>query len=533
MPTQRKVSSSRGGFWRWLGSSVLATILVVASAAITLVLGELLIRHIDGFELASRRLLPTVPVDVMAGPDGAARPHLFKIRLAAGMDRDWFELLPAPPPAPPANPPVTDASARADAAGGPGEGGRLFNSVFVQGRICSDRDFRRSPGFAFVFDPPTESEYPRYRFARNVTTPRGLRTNQFGWRGDQIGLRKPVRTIRIAFVGASATVNDHSYPFSYPELAGFWLNKWIERQADNVRIEVINAGREGITSADIAAIVRDEVLPLEPDLIVYYEGANEFWFDDLIRKHSVVSRFRAWLLRRIGGAEHESAVLRRIANLVRASWPGEHEPTKLNYELAWPKDVDEAAPPLTHPNLPVRLSTILAGLDDIRGRANDTGGELVVSSFFWLVHDGLRLNPERDRILFDYLNTKLFPLRYRDLERLVGFQNRTLKAFATANDTPFIDVASQIPHDPALYWDAVHPTYEGVRLHAWIVAQELAGLLQERLEKNRLPRAALNLASAHPGFVAQERTITFDCSRGATTRRNVVRYADGLVVPGQ
>jgi hypothetical protein len=530
---QRKLTVSRVIFWERLAHHALAAVLLVASIATTLVFGELLFRYVDGFELAPGRLVPRVTVDVATGRDADARQYLFRLPLVAGMDRDWFELSPVASPAPPANPAVTQASARADAAGGRGEGGRLFNSVFVRSRICSDPDFRRSPGFALVFDPPASSEYPRYRFARNVTMPSGMRTNQFGWRGDPIELRKPARIIRVAFVGASTTVNDHGYPFSYPELAGFWLNKWSERQSYDVRIEVINAGREGITSTDIAAIVRDEVLPLEPDLVIYYEGSNQLWFDDLVRKHSAASQFRAWLLRRIGGAEHESALLRRIATLVRASSPAEHEPAKIDYELAWPKDIDEAAPPLRHPNLPILLSTILADLGDIKRRTSNAGGELVISSFFWLVHDGLLLNSERDRMLFDYLNTKFFPLRYRDLERLVAFQNRTLRAYAAATDTPFIDVASQIPHDPALYWDAVHARYEGVRLHAWIVAQELASLLRPRLEQGRLPRGALNEANSHPAFVARERTITFDCSGGARTQGNVVRYADDLVVPAQ
>ena len=43
-----------------------------------------------------------------------------------------------------------------------------------------------------------------------------------------------------------------------------------------VRFEVLNAGRESIISTDTAAIVRTEVLPLKPDLVVYYEGGNQF-----------------------------------------------------------------------------------------------------------------------------------------------------------------------------------------------------------------------------------------------------------------
>ena len=43
-----------------------------------------------------------------------------------------------------------------------------------------------------------------------------------------------------------------------------------------MRFETINAAREAIKSPDIHAIVRDEVLPLAIDYLVYYEGANQF-----------------------------------------------------------------------------------------------------------------------------------------------------------------------------------------------------------------------------------------------------------------
>src|SRR5262249_5843702 len=100
-------------------------------------------------------------------------------------------------------------------------------------------------------------------------------TNQYGWRGPSIPFRKPEKTIRIAFVGASTTVNHHDFPFSYPELAGFWLDKWAQENL-GVRVEAINARREGTNSLDFVRVVRHDVIPMEPDFVVYYEGANQF-----------------------------------------------------------------------------------------------------------------------------------------------------------------------------------------------------------------------------------------------------------------
>ena len=93
--------------------------------------------------------------------------------------------------------------------------------------------------------------------------------------------RQP-RTVRIAFIGASTTVGNHFYPYSYPEFIGNWLNLWSDQRKLDVRFEVLNAGRESITSSDNVNIVREEVLPLKPDLLVYYEGANQFQLGSMV-----------------------------------------------------------------------------------------------------------------------------------------------------------------------------------------------------------------------------------------------------------
>ena len=80
-----------------------------------------------------------------------------------------------------------------------------------------------------------------------------------------------------AFVGASTTVGAYDVPHAYPEFIGEWLNLWSRARNLPFTFEVVNAARTGIDSHSIAAIVRQEVVPIQPDLVVYYEGANQFW----------------------------------------------------------------------------------------------------------------------------------------------------------------------------------------------------------------------------------------------------------------
>ena len=105
-----------------------------------------------------------------------------------------------------------------------------------------------------------------------------------GWRGPPIEVPRGPRTIRIVFVGSSTVDRRPLVPYSYPEFVGYWLNLWAQAKKLDVRFEVLNSARESNVSTDLAAIVRTEVLPLQPDLVVYYEGGNQFRPESIVEK---------------------------------------------------------------------------------------------------------------------------------------------------------------------------------------------------------------------------------------------------------
>src|SRR5262249_36670249 len=125
-----------------------------------------------------------------------------------------------------------------------------------------------------TFEPKSGDDRPRYRYRPNATIPveLGLVTNQIGWRGKPIVDPTP-ETVRIVFVGASTIAEGAVVEWSAPELLEEWLNAWAVKQGLQVRFQVLNAGREGASTADMVAIVRDEVVALQPDLVIFYEGA--------------------------------------------------------------------------------------------------------------------------------------------------------------------------------------------------------------------------------------------------------------------
>jgi len=497
--------------------SWLSVLLVLVSVALCTVAAEFVVRLLD-----------------TASDSGPAARHLDGIALAPGIERAWFFADPPPLANRKAVPQewldlvrdversgITDGTRRADMF-------KAWNANFV-GDPCRHAYLCGAPGHLYLYDPPSGEARPPYRFMPNATTPIGLVTNAFGFRGPPLAFARQPRTVRIAFIGASTTVGNHYFPYSYPEFIGNWLNMWAASRKVDVTFEVINAGRESITSSDNVAIVRNEVLPLQPDLLVYYEGANQFDLRTLVPDVPYTSGMRlapgepcpaapagdrtagtsdGWLAR----LESESALLRRVRALMAAGNPAEGggEWVKKDYTLVWPKGLDERDPDITRPDLPVHLSIILDDLDAIRAAGHSVGAELMLASFFWLVKDGMVLHPIRHRSILEYLNRGYAPFSYRDLERLAAFENRVFAKYAQDRKLAFIDVARLLPFDPDLFVDAIHNSYAGERLRAWVFLQGLVPVVERHLESGAWPRRVEASTKPVPHF--KPRPVTFACT---------------------
>ena len=496
------------------------TLLILVSIVLCTVAAEGMVRWIDA----------EAPSDALK--------HLGEIPLAEGVQRAWFSKNPPPlPNRKPATQEAIDLIRRVEASGVT-EGTRksdmfkAWNSAFVGPDPCKHHYLKDAPGQIYVYDPPDGDRWPRFRFLPDTTTPIGLVTNEYGFRGPPVPAARQPKTIRIAFIGASTTVSSHDFLYSYPEHVAFWLNEWAAAKKLDVRFEVLNAGRESIASPDIAAIMRNEVGPLAPDLVVYYEGANQFDLKTLVANLPpnrsdlpIMARPAPGLFGRV--LEHlgyTSALARRLQNLIAqygprpagaSTAPGAdgREWPKPDYTLTWPKKLDENDPDLARPDLPVNLSIILADLGSIEATTEKAGGELAIASFKWLVSDGMVLDPVRHRLILEYLNYGYAPFRYRDLERLALFQNRVLEKFARAHKIDFLDVARLMPSDPDLFIDAIHGTPEGERLRAWIMLQLLVPVVDRHLADGTWPKKSFPVVA--PPAPYTPRVVTFDCRKRA------------------
>jgi hypothetical protein len=474
----------------------LRLILLTAVLAVLVVALEAATRLLDGYRLFSRHLVSTRPV-VAAAPAGAVvHKYVDALPVADGVRREWFDLSPDPLPRPPLTPELADVAARVTTA----EIFKLWNTRMIQERVCSgDPFFEGFPGFAFSFVPSDDSIRPPFRYLRSVATPYGLVTNRFGFRGHEIAPDKPARVVRLAFVGASTTVGAHGQPFSYPELVEPWLNAWAAQVAPGIRFDVINAGREGIGSPDIAAIVRDELAPLEPDLIVYHEGANQFLPRDLVAStgESIVVPRSLDANRSVPGADTFDLMRRLDVFVQRFGFGPGTEPRKPRHRLVWPPAVDESHPDPDSADLPLHLPQIVHDLDDIRRSASAIDATVVVSSFIWMAKDGLVVDRANHRYYYDTMNLKYWPVTYAEMRRLADFQNRVFRAYAASRNIPFIDPSASYPLDITLFADPVHVSMDGDRLRAWVIFQGLVPILRAQVESGRLPapdRAPLTVA---------------------------------------
>jgi len=452
--------------------------------------GLRLFSHYGPHDAGQQASVPAKPLNV-----ADAAPYIRRLTPAGGPDARWFAE--DPPPLPNRTSPSPAVAARYRDFERRGlyafQSEYVWNSYLVKRDRCNPTGlFRNFPDTLPAFTPESVSIHPGIRFPADQTLPSGLVTNQFGLRGHPISLVKPAKTIRIAFLGASTTVGFHPFAFSYPEHVEHWLNRFAEANHYDVRFEALNGGREGVNSSDIAAILREELLALDPDLAVYYEGANQFPSANLLVRPIVPPRTAI--------DPHDPLVQHKLPEFGRTRFAiGDlldralngfrtvGEPRKPYYRLQWPNAVDRDRPDPDSPDLPLELPVIVKDLDAIRADLNSIGGMLAVCSFEWFTPSGEPLSATRHELIYKQLNTVLWPLRYDDIRRLSDFQNRVLRNYAASRRIPFLEVAGQIPQDPDLFIDAIHMTEIGERVKAWIVFQQLVPVIRRLIESGQLP----------------------------------------------
>ena len=134
-----------------------------------------------------------------------------------------------------------------------------------------------------------------------------------------------------------------------------------------------------------------------------------------------------------------------------------------------PENYDEANPRLEALGGFLGLDRVIASLDSIHAGVTARGARMVMTSFSWLVEDGLRLDLPRQQNIYDYLNRYYWPIGYAGLRRLVDVENAVFADWARRQNVALVDIAALMLRDPELFIDAIHNNERGVRLRSWIL----------------------------------------------------------------
>jgi lysophospholipase L1-like esterase len=161
---------------------------------------------------------------------------------------------------------------------------------------------------------PSASGYSKYFPHEEKFTPTPdrhgfypVRINNQGLRGPDFTVEKAPGTTRVLTLGASSTFGYHDRDDeTYPHYLEEDLNG---RGAGAGRFEVINFGVPHATTSNILALFLAEGVPLRPDVVTFYEGANDAmvveqgepglvgraW--EILRAHLLLAEFTNYALR--------------------------------------------------------------------------------------------------------------------------------------------------------------------------------------------------------------------------------------------
>jgi lysophospholipase L1-like esterase len=284
--------------------------------------------------------------------------------------------------------------------------------------------------------------------------------NTLGFRGEYITPKKPEGVFRIVALGGSTTYSTGtSASESYPAL----LQKFLREDYGYANVEVINAGFIGYTSWEALTTFSFRVLPLEPDMVIYYEGVNDL----AVRERASTNCYNGENPMRGLNPERgifvertqafPASTLYRIL-AVTLGWM----PNPLALDSAFEPPLIECLPDASNITLEQRLAQntptyFERNIKNLVYLAQANGVHPIISSWVYNV------NANR-------------PQLWRDQ---IGLQNEVLRQIANDTNTPFYDLASSFPSDNALWEaDGIHMiasgTAEQARQYAqWLVDEGL------------------------------------------------------------
>jgi lysophospholipase L1-like esterase len=290
--------------------------------------------------------------------------------------------------------------------------------------------------------------------------------NRWGLRGRTPLLLKSPGRRRVLCVGGSST-------FGYAVTDGEeWPARLEQALASAHAVEVLNGARLGATTWSNYAYLRDRLLRFDPDVVLLYEGFNDFWRGVRLRSreqpdYGSVERDgpsslasldlgppRAWLPRPSFAAHRLGAWLE----------------TRL--ETAAMLEAAGAKTPLAFAFEPGILDIYESNLKAIVRLCRSRGVGVVMATFAGCDDPGAAPEPRRLRV--QYVLDQMPGLDVVSAEHGLELYREITRRVAASENVPLVDLARALPRDDALYVDTIHFTPAGEQRVAALLAQDLA-----------------------------------------------------------
>ena len=243
------------------------------------------------------------------------------------------------------------------------------------------------------------------------------------------------------------------------------LQETLQRSFPNRTVEVINAGVPGFTASESLEHFRKHVLPLKPDLVIYYEANNQISHDTRALAHELglldESLADEWFL--------SLSQYSLLVNLLHK-----------NARILFARDDDSGKLTEIPPELP---SGFLRQLESLYQETQQEEITLVMSTF--LVK--YRRNQERREQIAN-ADVAFYYMPWMTIDGLldaIDLYNSAIVRFGETHGVPVIDSSRSIPADSTHYVDNMHMTDVGAAAMAERIGQFLLeeGIIKDVAER--------------------------------------------------
>ncbi|MEW6144877.1 MAG: SGNH/GDSL hydrolase family protein [Thermodesulfobacteriota bacterium] len=308
--------------------------------------------------------------------------------------------------------------------------------------------------------------YISYEMKPGYSIPGEVTINSLGYRGEEFDAVKSPGVYRIVALGGSTTygiglADDETYPY--------YLQKELRERLGTDKIEVINAGLVSATTAESLSRFLHKILPLDPDMVIFYEGYNDLpprmfdgFSDDYyhFRKNpqNHFSLLSNSLLYRLAASGFRATLHYPNTTLLSEIWKFENLPAEDDKKI---DNFNSTSSAVYERNLDYIIA--LARAKDIT----------VVLSTFVFDEDAPNWN--------DYMPDVLWG-------KGIGQNNDVIKKLARKYDLPLIDLYSYGLGNKHIFLDSVHLTAGGNEEMAAVFAETIAPVIEKETENNTLRR---------------------------------------------